>query len=158
MNSLWSMFVNSLKLPQKKATFALNRIGMDTTVIYLFILLGIASIPTYIEQLRTNEKLSAFFFTIFFFIFHYLIITIFAFVLLSIIAFLGTIFAKSVYRKLRYSVLWKIAGAAATIPLLLFTVVSIFYSLNSLYLIIGILFIAVILIKVIFIYPRRKRI
>ena len=32
---------HSVKLPNKKASFALNRIGMDTAVIYLFIIIAL---------------------------------------------------------------------------------------------------------------------
>lgn len=153
MKSFGTMFLKSLQLPKKEAVFQLNRIGMDITVIYMFIILFISSIPTYIEQLQTNQELSIFFFSIFFFIFHYLPVVVIVFIALSIIAGILSLFAKSVQRKLRFSILWKMAAAATTIPLLIFTLVSFFYPLTSLYLILAILFILIIGIKIIFIYP-----
>lgn len=155
MKSIATMFVESLKLPQKKAVFTLNRIGMDTTVFYMFILLAIASIPSYIKQLGENEQLSIFLFTIFFFIFHYLVIVIFAFAMLSILAYISLLFAKLVKRKLRFSILWKMAASATTIPLILFTVISFFYSLSNAYLFITLIYVLFIVVNIIFIYPKR---
>lgn len=156
MKSLWTMFIKSVQLPRKTAAFSLNRIGMDTTVIYMFIILFISSIPTYIEQLKENERLSAFFFSIFFFIFHYLPVVIVVFIALSILAWILSFIAKIAKRKLRFSILWKMAASATTIPLLIFTFVSFFYHLDTLYLVISIIFILLIVIRVIFLYPRRR--
>src|SRR5699024_12834905 len=86
MKSLWTTFIKSLQLPKKQAVFALNRIGMDIIVIHLFIILFISSIPTYITQLQANERLSVFFFSIFFFIFHYLPVVFIFFFFFSIFA------------------------------------------------------------------------
>lgn len=156
MKSLWNMFIHSLKLPQKNAVFALNRIGMDTTVFYMFILLAIASVPSYIEQLNENEELSIFLFTIFFFIFHYLMIVIFAFALLSLLAYISLLFTKIVQRKLRFSILWKMVASATTIPFLLFTIISFFYSFSDMYLFLTIIYVLFIIVNIIFIYPKRQ--
>lgn len=155
MKSLWTMFIKSVQLPRKQAAFTLNRIGMDTTVIYMFIILFISSIPTYLNQLQENERLSTFFFSIFFFIFHYLPVVIIVFVALSILAWLTVLITKVAKRKLRFSILWKMAASATTIPLLIFTIVSFFYHLDKLYLAISIIFILLIVTRVIFLYPRR---
>ena len=156
MKSLWTMFIKSVQLPRKQAAFTLNRIGMDTTVIYMFIILFISSIPTYLNQLQENERLSTFFFSIFFFIFHYLPVVIIVFVALSILAWLTVLITKVAKRKLRFSILWKMAASATTIPLLIFTIVSFFYHLDKLYLAISIIFILLIVTRVIFLYPRRR--
>ncbi len=156
MKSLGTMFIKSLQLPKKEAVFTLNRIGMDTTVFYMFILLFVSSIPTFIDQLQANERLSSFFFAIFFFIFHYLPVVVIVFVALSILAGILLLITKVAKRKLRFSILWKMSASATTIPLLLFTVISPFYSLGTAYLILSILFILAIVIKIIFIYPRRR--
>lgn len=156
MKSLGTMFIQSLQLPKKRAVFTLNRIGMDTTVFYMFILLFISSIPTFIEQLQVNERLSTFFFLIFFFIFHYLPVVIIVFVALSILAWITLLITKLAKRKLRFSILWKMNASATTIPLLLFTIASPFYPLGTTYLIVSILFILAIVTKIIFIYPRRR--
>jgi|SRR5699024_10121936 len=156
MKSLWNMFLQSVQLPKKQAAFTLNRIGMDATVFYIFIILFIASIPTYIEQLRENEQLSTFFFSIFFFIFHYLPVVIIVFVALSLLAWFGSLIATMAKRKLRFSILWKMTASATTIPLLLFTLISFFYKLHTIYLIISIGFILFIVTKIIFLYPQRR--
>lgn len=157
MKAIVTMFIESIKLPQKKAVFTLNRIGMDTAVFYMFILLAISSLPSYIKQVSENETLSLFLLTIFFFIFHYLVLVIFAFTLLSIIAYISLLIAKLAQRKLRFSILWKMAASATTIPLLLFTLFSFFYSFSNFYLLLTIIYVLVLLIKIIFIYPPRKQ-
>src|SRR5690625_6475004 len=43
-------FFESLKLPRKKSLFRLNRLGMDVVVFYMFILLGLVSMPSFIQQ------------------------------------------------------------------------------------------------------------
>lgn len=150
------MFSKSVQLPKREAAFALNRIGMDTTVIYMFIILFISSIPTYLEQLQENERLSTFFYSIFFFIFHYLPVVIIVFVALSILAWIASFITKIAKRKLRFSILWKMAASATTIPLLIFTIVSFFYHVDTLYLVVSIVFILLIVTRVIFLYPRRR--
>lgn len=157
MKSFWTMFIQSLQLPRRQAAFTLNRIGMDITVIYMFIILFISSLPTYFEQLATNERLSTFFFSIFFFIFHYLPVVVIVFLALSLIAWILSGIANLAKRKLRFSILWKMAASATTIPLLIFTVVSFFYPLSTIYLILSILFILIVVTKIIFIYPPRRQ-
>ena len=154
MKSLWTTFIKSLQLPKKQAVFALNRIGMDIIVIYLFIILFISSIPTYISQLQANEHLSVFFFSIFFFIFHYLPVVIIVFLALSIIAWILSLITKFAKRRLHFSILWKMAGSATTIPFLLFTILSFFYHVTSLFLVASILFVFAVVIRIIFIYPK----
>lgn len=156
MKSLWTLFIQSLQLPKKQAVFTLNRIGMDTVVFYLFILIAISSIPAYIDQLQQNERLSVFFFTIFFFIFHYLVVAIVIFIILSIIAWIVSIIAKAAKRKLRFSILWKMTASATTIPFLLYTCIAFFYEVNSTFVVLAVLFMFIIVSKIIFIYPARK--
>src|SRR5699024_7226276 len=106
----WDAFIQSLQLPKRKAVFALNRIGMDVVVVYLFIFLAIASIPGLIDQLSSNQvdiEIHPFFLLIFFFIFYYLIILLVVFTGISIIAYLGTLFATQTNRKLQFGLMWK---------------------------------------------------
>lgn len=155
-------FIQSLQLPKRQAIFALNRIGMDIVVIYMFILLAIASIPGLIEQILSNQadaqlQVHTFFLLIFFFIFYYLVILLIVFSCLSLIAYLGTMIAKATGRKLQFGLMWKMAAFATTIPLVTFTVLSFFLPLTMLFLSIATAFTLMILIKIIIIYPKRKQ-
>lgn len=150
--------IHSLKLPQKKAVFALNRIGMDITVIYLFILLAIASIPELINQLSgggPTHQVNPFFLLIFFFIFYYLVLVLIVFSVLSIVAYIATLLTRMLDRKLRYSLLWKMTAFATTIPLLLYTAISFFYPLSEKFLLLANIYILFVLVKIILIYPKR---
>lgn len=160
MKDFWNAFIHSLRLPKKQSVFTLNRIGMDITVIYLFFLLAIASLPALYEQIIVNETstthIHPFFFLIYFFIFYYLVLVLIVFSLLSIIAYIGTLITRSLKRKLRFSIIWKMTAFAITTPLLLFTVISFFYPLSSLFLFLATIYTFFILIKIILIYPKRK--
>src|SRR5699024_2836001 len=89
----WQTFLLSLKLPQKKATFSLNRISMDIVVVYLFILLFIVSMPAFIEQIKNdhliNVHVELFFLIIYFFMFYYLPLTVIVFGFISLFAYIG---------------------------------------------------------------------
>lgn len=160
MKVFWNTFKQSVKLPKKEAVFALNRVGMDITVIYLFILLAFASIPALLEQLFVNDpslQIQTFFLLIYFFIFYYLPLVVIVFSILSFLAYVATVIANLLERKLRYSILWKITAFATTIPLLLFTVVSFFYPLSYLFLLLVTIYVLFIIVKIILIYPKRKK-
>src|SRR5699024_178319 len=161
MKVFWDVFIQSLQLPKRKAVFTLNRIGMDVVVVYLFIFLAIASIPGLIDQLASNQvnsnvEIHPFFLLIFFFIFYYLIILLVFFTSISIIAYLGTLFATKTNRKLQFGLMWKMTAFATTIPIVAFTILSFFIPLSTIFLIVTSIFILLILLNIILIYPKRK--
>src|SRR5699024_12429530 len=115
MKTIGVIFLHSIKLPKRNAAFALNRIGMYKVIFYIFLLLGIASIPGLIEQIQTNAnaqslQIQNFFFLIFFFIFYYLILTAAVLLGISLIAYLGSCIAALTRRILSYSFLWNMAA------------------------------------------------
>src|SRR5690625_3556861 len=101
----WHIFKESIKLPSKKAMFTLNRIGMDIVVFYLFILLFLVSIPSFIQQItQTNSyinDLNIVFQIIYFFIFFYLPLNVIVFSFLSLVAYIGLGITRLMQRKLR---------------------------------------------------------
>src|SRR5699024_11867637 len=132
-------------LPKRNAAFALNRIGMDKVIFYIFLLLVIASIPGLIEQIQTNAnaqslQIQSFFFLIFFFIFYYLIITAALLLGISLIDYLGRWIANLTKHKLRYSILWKMAACITKIPNIIFTMMSYFLVVSIIFLTISITF------------------
>ena len=161
MGVLWDIFINSIRLPMKKAAFALNRIGMDMIIIYMFILLALFSLPGFIEQFLEGTAAAElhvkfFFHLIFFFIFYYLIIVFILLAVVSIIAYFGVWFARVVKRKLRYAILWKMTACIMTIPILLYTAIAFFYSLSYYFLLYALIFHLIIFSKTILLYPRRR--
>lgn len=156
------IFKNSLKLPQRKAAFSLNRIGMDKIIVYLSFMIAILSIPGLIEQINANDKSSVtyvqtFFLLIFFFMFYYLITLLGLFIVLSLIAYIGSWIAKWTNRKLRYSILWKMAACITTIPIIVFTIIAFFHPLSILFLLYALLFHFIVFLRTIFIYPKRRK-
>lgn len=154
-------FVESIQLPKKKAIFKLNRVGMDAVVVYMFILLGIVSLPNLTNQLRVGSELSAdigpFFYLIYFFIFHYLVVVVLVFIVISIIAYIATKFTKISGRKLHYSILWKMVAFSTTLPFILYTILAFFYDLNDNFLWLSFIYTFFLLYKIITIYPKRKK-
>ncbi|MGM8212848.1 hypothetical protein ACLIBH_08640 [Virgibacillus sp. W0430] len=157
----WNTFLYSVQLPRKNAVFKLNRIGMDIVVIYMFMLLFIVSIPSFFDQLANpngfSDSMSVFFFLIYFFIFYYLPLTVIVFALLSIIAFIGTKLATFFNRKLHFSVIWKAVALSTTNPFLIYAVLSLIFPIDDRILWFGLLYVIVLLFKIIFIYPERRR-
>lgn len=151
---------HSLKLPKKKDTFALNRIGMDITVIYLFIILAIASIPALIDQITMADygvQIQLFFKLIYFFIFYYLVLVVLVFSGLSVFAYIMTITARLLDRKLTYAIMWKMSAFAITIPVFVFTILSFFYPLTFLFVFLALAYMTFVMIKIILIYPKRRK-
>lgn len=153
-------FIESIKLPSKKALFKLNRTGMDIVVIYLAIILILVSIPSLIDQLTTSdglsEQMNGLFFIIFFFIFYYLPLIVIVFSILSLIAYLGTKLAAIMGRKLRFQIIWKMCAFTTTIPFLIYTIIALFIPISNTFLWLSLLYTVILLIKMISIFPKRK--
>lgn len=161
MKELRRIFIYSIKLPQRNAAFAINRISMDKIIIYLFFLIAITSVPELLVQIQMNTESSAFYMQIFFlfiyfFMFYYLIFVCIIFAVISAIAYIGSWIARATKRKLRYSILWKSAACILTIPLILFTMLSFFYTIHTIFLIGAFVFHFIIFIQTIFLYPKRR--
>ncbi|SET24926.1 Protein of unknown function [Oceanobacillus limi] len=158
---LWRTFLQSLQIPSKKIIFKLNRTGMDTTVFYMFILLFIVSTPSLIDRINENtgftSEMNIVFLFIYFFIFSYLPLTITIFVGITIISYAMTWIAQLMERKLHLQVLWKMAAYTSTIPFLLYTVFELFYSAPDVLLWFSLVYIVVMLIIIISVYPKKRR-
>lgn len=152
------IFWQSLILPNKRALFKLNRIGMDFVVIYMFLLLLFVSIPSLIDQAVASQEVNVqlFFLIIYFFIFYYLPMNVIVFLFLSIIAFLSMGITKIMQRKLRFAILWKMSAFATTLPFTVYTIISLFVSIHNVYLWFSILYTFVLILKMISIYPKRS--
>ncbi|GAB3053892.1 hypothetical protein GCM10027286_16690 [Virgibacillus ainsalahensis] len=154
-------FVHSIKLPSKNAIFKLNRIGMDITVGYMFILLFLVSVPSLISQLTATSGLghdmNVIFKLIYFFMFYYLPLTIIVFLSLCLIAYIGTLIAKLTQRKLRFGMLWKMSAYTTTIPFLLYTVIALLVSVSDNYLLLSFIYSFALLVKIISVYPKRRK-
>ncbi|MFA1819659.1 DUF1189 family protein [Virgibacillus oceani] len=154
-------FIYSIKLPNKNAIFKLNRSGMDITVIYMFILLLFVTVPSFIDQWGGADNLTAnmnfLFFIIYFFIFFYLPLTMIVFLFLSILAYIAVKIAQLMGRKLRFSILWKMSAYTTTIPAVLYTAIALFVPVSNFFLLAAMLFIFVMLLAIISVYPKRKK-
>ncbi|MUK88155.1 hypothetical protein GMD78_07075 [Ornithinibacillus sp. L9] len=156
----WQTLLQSLRLPKKEIVFKLNRTGMDITVIYMFILLFIASIPALTDRIYENSGFSAdmniVFLLIYFFIFYYLPLTIIIFLSITVISYVMTWISHFMHRKLRLQILWKMCAYTTTIPFLLYTGIALFFPVHDIYLWISVLYILTMLIAIISVYPKRK--
>lgn len=157
----WETFLESVKLPSKKALFKLNRTGMDIVVIYMFFLIIIVSIPSLVDQLIYAEGLSketnVFFILIFFFIFHVLPLNIIVFVSLSLLSLIFLGITKLMQRKLRFAILWKMAAYTTTVPFIIYTLLALYFPIPNTYLWVSLLYTVILLIKMISIYPKRRQ-
>src|SRR5699024_11541331 len=78
-------------------------------------------------------------------------------ILLSIVAYIGTWIAKFLHRKLRFSLLWKMSAYLTTIPFLIYMILSFFKTVNDQFLWFIFIYALAFLVKVITIYPKRRR-
>ncbi|WP_042147704.1 DUF1189 family protein [Paucisalibacillus sp. EB02] len=158
---LWKTFLSSLQLPRKQSVFKLNRIPMDITVFYMFIMLFIVSIPSLIDRLTETSSIGSdmniVFKLIYFFMFYYLPLTIMVFLLITLLAYLFTWIAKSMQRKLKLQIFWKMIAYSTTIPFILYTVIAIITPISDSYLLLSMVFTFVLLFKIINVYPKRKK-
>ncbi|MFD2045654.1 DUF1189 family protein [Ornithinibacillus salinisoli] len=157
---LWQTFLQSLRLPSKRIVFQLNRKGMDITVIYMFLLLLLVSIPSLIDRLYENtgftSDMNIVFLLIYFFIFYYLPLTIIVFLSMTVVAYVMTLVASVMGRKLRLQLLWKMCAYSATIPFLIYTVSALFFSVSDIFLWVAIVYTVLMLLIIITVYPKRK--
>src|SRR5699024_10186245 len=137
----------------------LNRIGMDITVVYMFILIGLISLPAMVNILQAdaNSGINLFFGLIYFFMFYYLPMTIGVFLLLALIAWIGTGIAKLLRRKLRFALICKMIAYISTILGLIYTIVALTIPLSPHMLWIFCLYVLLFLSSMITIYPKRRR-
>ncbi|WP_339181170.1 DUF1189 family protein [Oceanobacillus sp. FSL W7-1293] len=150
----------SLLLPQKKAMFQINRIGMDQIMIYLFILFMVTSLPELIARLTSwsglGGEMNIIFQLIYFFMFYYLILAILLLGVISFIAYLGRGIVRLANRKLYYGTLWKLTACSLTLPMLVFTLLSFIWSIPDWFLFIFFIYPVVLLIRMIFLYPQKR--
>src|SRR5690625_6557142 len=127
----------------------------------MFLLLVFVSIPSLIDRLTATvcpwSDLYLFFLIIYFFIFYYLPMTVIVFLLLSLVAYIGTGIAKLMRRKLRFSLLWKMCAYLSTVPFLIYTIVALIFPISDAYLWFALLYTLIFLVKIISIYPKRRR-
>jgi hypothetical protein len=156
----WQTFLLSIKLPSKQAVFKLNRIAMDTTIFYMFLLLLIVSIPSLVDQLSNTtgigSEMNIVFQLIYFFMFYYLILTIMVFVMITVLAYIFTWIAKVMHRKLKLQILWKMIAYTATIPFILYAIFAIFFPISDAYLLMTMVYTIIVLTRVIVVYPKRN--
>lgn len=154
------VFIESLKLPRKKALFTLNRTGMDIVVVYLFILLLFVSIPPLIDRINEtqigNVDVQKFFRIIYFFFFYYLPLNVIVFAFISGIAYIGKVISYVLNRKLHYSLLWKMTAYATTTPFVIYTILALIFPIPESVLWVGIIYTLLMLLRLITIYPRRR--
>ncbi|GEN89732.1 hypothetical protein MKY30_05955 [Oceanobacillus sp. FSL W8-0428] len=150
----------SLLLPQKKAMFQINRIGMDSIMIYLFILFIVASLPELLSRLTdwtgSGGEMNIIFQLIYFFMFYYLILSVLLLGVISFIAYLGRGVVYLANRKLYYGTLWKLTACSITIPILVFTFISFIWPIPDWFLFIFFIYPFLLLIRMVFLYPQKR--
>ena len=150
----------SLLLPQKKAMFQLNRIGMDKIMIYLFILFMLASLPEFVSRLTSwtglGGEMNFILQLIYFFMFYYLILSILLIGVISFIAYLGRGIVRLSNRKLYYGTLWKLTACAMTIPIIVFSFISFIWPIPDWFLFIFFVYPILLLTRMIFLYPQKR--
>ncbi|MGV3489349.1 MAG: DUF1189 family protein [Tuberibacillus sp.] len=147
---------NSIALPKKETVYSLNRVSMRDTLIYIFLLILISSIPDIIRLFLTGTFSQGALKSVFYlqvFLFYPLYIIFIGVIGISLLAGIGTLIKQGLKRKLTYHHIWKMTAYAATLPLLLNTVEKVCGFNNVWINVILILLLFFYLYKMIVVYP-----
>lgn len=157
---LYPIIKNSAKLPKKEALFSLNRVSMRDTLVYLFILFFICFLPNVLygilnfETSQIGIDFSQYLLTILIF---YPFFTFFiVIILISFLAFGGSIIRWVTQRKLAYQQLWKMTSYAIFWPLILYQLMQLLPVPSTLITLLCLAILYAILYKMISIYPKRR--
>lgn len=154
----YNILSHSMKLPRKKSMFALNRTGMDISMIYLFLLIFIVSIPDLINRIMSPNPpdMIVVFTILYFFMFYYLPLVVMMLLAISAVSYIATLIAKWMQRKLRFQTLLKMCIYALTVPFLVYIIIVIINPVSQTYLWWSCAYAFVIQILVIRSYPKKR--
>ena len=147
----------SLSLPSKKAVFQLNRVKTKDFFLYILFLHIVLGLPgvvgMLIEFISKGEMDGSFLLAAT--LYPFLIVT-FGIVGISLLATIGLMIRTVTKRRLVYQLLWKMAMYASTIPILIYTVVDLFGTVNWLVNLLLFGWFLFTFTKMILVYPRMK--
>ncbi|GAA0300025.1 hypothetical protein GGQ92_001542 [Gracilibacillus halotolerans] len=157
--SLLKIIKLSSKLPNKKAVFALNRVAMRDTLVYLFCLFFFLFLPyTFLNMMDVYEnaisKSQLVLQSIIFYPFFMMFLVI---VSISTLAAIATIFRFILSRKLAYQQLWKMSAYAILWPFILYQITLFLPISNYVGLAVSFGIYVYLMWRMILIYPRRKK-
>ncbi|SFG17342.1 Protein of unknown function [Halobacillus alkaliphilus] len=155
-DSLW----NSVRLPKKEAMFRLNRKGITSTILYLFILMTVLFLPDMIGtiiRLDSNlTEVSRGLYLVQVFVFYPMLIIFLILVGVSALAGAALLMTNQLDRKLTYQQLWKMTAYAATVPLVLSILLKNTPVPNGISALIFFSLFIYIMFRMIIIYPKKK--
>ncbi|WP_059102945.1 hypothetical protein [Shouchella shacheensis] len=162
MKSFFYMLGLSVKLPQRKAVFVLNRKRVAGPFFYLCLLLFVVSIPLgaqmFLESVGPLSELPVFLFVLYFLLIFYPLFVLAVLAVLSILTAVIYVVSLCLHRKLTYLMIWKITLFAATLPLVGYGwLVMVQWEFMEGWVGLSTLFMLVVLIKTVLIYPPIKR-
>ncbi|WP_151680551.1 DUF1189 family protein [Weizmannia acidilactici] len=131
---IWDAFKYSCLLPGKKAAFQLNRIPMDRTIMYIFLLVFAVSIPRAANLAAGGApgSLNMIQFVFYFLFVYELLAACTVLAGISLLACCGYVLRKLMKRKLAYRHLWKMSCYTITVPLVLHTIIDEWMTKNGL--------------------------
>ncbi|GAA0468164.1 DUF1189 family protein [Alkalibacillus silvisoli] len=154
------IFKNSIKLPSKKALFALNRENMRDTMSYILILMFLVCLPDAIRitsnYLTGERSIPADLFITQLIIVYPLLVAFLMVAGVSFHAGIAYIMRHVTKRKLAYQQLWKMTAYALTIPVIILIVLRIIQYDSSIIILIPFLLLHVLLFQMITVFPRRR--
>ena len=152
-----TVFKLSLLLPQKQAVYQLNRVKTKDFFLYIFLMHLVLSLPNGIVMVVDFIEKDNFDRTILFVGILYPILVIMTGTLgISLLAAIGIVIRIVTKRKLVYQLLWKMAMYASTIPVLLYTIINVFYKTDGILNALLLLVLLYIFSKMIVTYPKMR--
>ncbi|MGM0845588.1 MAG: hypothetical protein ACQEUT_11470 [Bacillota bacterium] len=152
---LINIYINAIKLPNKKARIFLNKTDLTETLLYLFTWVIFINLPGFIELImngRGEDRL---------FLIQFIILSPFfaAFALLTGISFITLLLmllASALKRKLKYQYLWKMAAFSLPVPILAAYAADTLFQSEGLTAAVFIVIFGAIHLKMMLDFPKRK--
>ncbi|MDX8045627.1 hypothetical protein SH601_06460 [Gracilibacillus sp. S3-1-1] len=160
MTIILTILRKSALLPKKEAMFALNRVSMRDTLVYLFLLFFLSFLPNVIVIIRNFEQgeshisfsqylLQIIVFYPFFMLF--IIVTG-----ISLITLGSSVLTYILQRKLAYQQLWKMTAFALLWPLIIYHLLFFTPLSTSVAFMIGLFVLYILMFQMILHYPKKR--
>lgn len=149
-------------LPKKQIVFQLNRERIGVPFLYVGLLLALVCIPLFIELYMNSEgvvaDLALPMFAVYFLFIYFPIFALSIYGIMAAVAAIVFTCAKLADRKLTYLMLYKLTAFASTIPIIGYGLsLLVDEKLARLWMWVSVFYLLVILIRVIFYFPKKKR-
>ncbi|MFT4416125.1 DUF1189 family protein [Fredinandcohnia humi] len=158
---LLSVFLDSLRLPNKAAMKRINRLEMRYTILFLLILLFVVALPIEISLLLDDSykesDIPQNIYIIQVLLFYPFLMLFLGLTGITVLAGLGVGVSTLIHRHLKFQFLWKMSAFALTKPILIFAVIDLLIGGHWIINLLILIFLFSIIYRMILHYPKKMK-